>query len=254
MRKSKSGGLGSAPLFSSFERLLEIHGHGYLLAEDPLSGALYTREGYAYGGEIHVLGVIGSIMFPGTAVFSRFEYPSSLPQGAQVNLAEIARNVMLGLGYCDGLFNIEFMYDPCSKQASIIEINPRMSSQFADLFERVDGFNSYALLLDLATGCRPHPTSRRGRYAMAASCVLRTFMDQHVRAVPSERELDRIAFEHPDIRVEVLGTLNQRLSGEMPDGQSLRDGVINLGGRDRPDILAALRECLQHLTFRLEPV
>ena len=245
--------------FRPFERLLEIHaglrlGRGYLLAEGFLSGAQCTLEGYAYGGEIHVLGVIDSIMFPGTAVFSRFEYPSSLPQSAQHSMAEIARNVMLGLGYCDGLFNIEFMYDACSEQVSIIEINPRMSSQFADLFEKVDGFNSYALLLDLATGCRPQPTWRRGRYAMAASCVLRTFEDQHVRALPSERELDRIAFEHPDIRIEVLGALNQRLSGEMQDGQSFRYGVINLGGRDRQDILATLRDCLQHLTFRLEPV
>lgn len=250
-------GLGA--FFRPFERLLEIHaglrlGRGYLLAEDFLSGAQCTLEGYAYGGEIHVLGVIDSIMFPGTAVFSRFEYPSSLPQSAQHSMAEIARNVMLGLGYCDGLFNIEFMYNACSEQASIIEINPRMSSQFADLFEKVDGFNSYALLLDLATGCRPQPTWRRGRYAMAASCVLRTFEDQHVRALPSERELDRIAFQHPDIRIEVLGALNQRLSGEMQDGQSFRYGVINLGGRDRQDILATLRDCLQHLTFRLEPV
>lgn len=42
--------------------------------------------------------MIASIMFPGTAVFNRFEYPSFLPQGAQVSVAAIARNVMLGLG------------------------------------------------------------------------------------------------------------------------------------------------------------
>ena len=89
---------------------------------------------------------------------------------------------------------------------------------------------------------------------MVASCVLRTLEDQHVRALPSERELDRIAFEHPDIRIEVLGALNQRLPGEMQDGQRFRYGVINLGGRDRQDMLTTLRDCLQHLTFRLEPV
>ncbi|MBP8231784.1 MAG: hypothetical protein KAY22_05720, partial [Rhizorhabdus sp.] len=58
----------------------------------------------------------------------------------------------------------------------------------------------------------------------------------------------------PDSRTEVLDALNQRLPGEMQDGQSFRYGVINLGGRDRQNILTTLRDCLQHLTLRLEPV
>lgn len=105
-------------------------------------------------------------------------------------------------------------------------------------------------------------TLRQGRAGSDQACCRGckcgsrdNFTQQYtVRALPSARELDRIAVEQPDSRTEVLDALNQRLPGEMQDGQSFRYGVINLGGRDRHDILTALRDCLQHLTLRLEPV
>ena len=51
------------------------------------------------------------------------------------------------------MFNIEMMYDAATDRIGIIEINPRMASQFADLYEKVDGTNSYT-----------HPARyRRGR-------------------------------------------------------------------------------------------
>ncbi len=37
-----------------------------------------------------IMGVVDSIMFPGTLAFSRFDYPSALPEGVQARMAEIA--------------------------------------------------------------------------------------------------------------------------------------------------------------------
>jgi biotin carboxylase len=105
------------------------------------------------------------------------DYPSALPEDVQRRMADIAATVMPGLGFDNGLFNIEMMYDPESDVISIIEINPRMASQFADLYEKVDGTNSYAVLLDIALGRAPQFTRRQGRYAFASSIVLRSFED-----------------------------------------------------------------------------
>src|SRR6476646_4527442 len=131
------------------------------------------------------LGVVDSIFFPGTLAFSRFEYPSALPDGVQERMADIARRVMRGIGFDNGLFNIEMMYDAPNDRIAIIEINPRMASQFADLFEKVDGTNAYEILVDIGTDVRPTPKRRRGPYQFAASCVLRTFQDCVVAALPS---------------------------------------------------------------------
>ena len=108
----------------------------------------------SYGGEVHILGVVDSIFFPGTLAFSRFDYPSALPEGVQERMADIAERLMSGLGFDNGMFNVEMMYDAREDRIAIIEINPRMASQFADLYEKVDGTNSYEVLLDLGCGVR----------------------------------------------------------------------------------------------------
>ena len=54
----------------------------------------------------------------------------------------VGRSVMPALGFDNGQFNIELVYNPEADTVHIVEINPRMSSQFADLFEKVDGTKS----------------------------------------------------------------------------------------------------------------
>ncbi len=120
--------------FTTFEL-----GTKYLLAEEHLSGQQVTYEGLVHNGECTTVGIVDSIMYPGTICFERFEYPSSLPQSVQLRMADIANRFMHGIGFNNGLFNIEFMYNPAHDTIHIIEINPRLVSQFADLYEKVDG-------------------------------------------------------------------------------------------------------------------
>jgi len=192
-------------------------------------------------------------MFPGTLAFARFDYPSALPKGAQARMAEIATTVMEGLAFDNGLFNIEMMYDLETGQISIIEINPRMASQFADLYEKVDGTNSYRVLLDIAQGRKPQFKRKCGRYAFAASCVLRSFEDCVVVALPSEADLERLVAIYPDMRIELHGELGKKLSDDLQDGTSYRYGIINLGGRDRADVLAQFEKCREILGMILLP-
>ncbi|CAN5439982.1 hypothetical protein BH20ACI3_BH20ACI3_19310 [soil metagenome] len=87
-----------------------------------------------------------------------------------------------------GMFNVEFIYNPRADTILVVKINPRMSSQFADLFEKVDGINSYSVLLDLAFGEEPQISKGEGRYPVAASCVLRTFENKRVMKLPGDDE------------------------------------------------------------------
>ncbi|HZP09176.1 ATP-grasp domain-containing protein [Methyloceanibacter sp.] len=229
--------------FLPLERMLERYvgggiGSERLIAEGVLEGVQVTVEGYAFGGRATVMGVVDSIMFPGTIAFSRFDYPSRLPEDVQARMADIAAKAMEALGFDNGLFNIEMMYDARSNRVSIIEINPRMASQFADLYEKVDGTSSYRILLDIAEGREPRFTRREGRHPFASSCVLRTFEDKIVARLPGEEELTHLEALHPDIRVELHGQVGQKLSDELQDGHSYRYGIVNLGGHDLADVLA----------------
>lgn len=250
---------GAGAFFRPFDRFLQRYAgrameSNFLVAEGLLRGHQTTLDGYVFDGECHPMGVTDSIMFPGTIAFQRFEYPSRLPAEAQDRMFDIARRVMRRIGFDNGQFNIEFMYDPSSGDMGIIEINPRMSSQFGDLFEKVDGTNSYNVMLDLALGRKPRVRRREGRHKMAASCVLRTFDNRLVLKLPTADEIGRVRTRYPDARVEILATEDRKLSQQMQDGRSYRYGLINIGGDDRADILNIFDNCLKMLTFSLAPV
>jgi biotin carboxylase len=245
--------------FLPLERMLERYtgatiGTKRLIAEGLLKGEQVTVEGYAHGGVANIFGVVDSIMFPGTLAFSRFDYPSHLPDCVQARMGEIAAATMQGLGFDNGIFNIEMTYDAGADHISIIEINPRMASQFADLYEKVDGTNSFSVLLDIAQGRTPRFTRRQGRYGFAASCVLRSFADHVVAAVPSAADLERLEHLYPDIRVELHATVGRKLSDEFQDGKSYRYGVVNLGGRDLADVLRQFESCRTQLGIELQPI
>lgn len=244
-----------APFDGLLQRVCGLRiGGGRLIAETPLTGDQFTLEGYVRDDAFHLIGIVDSVMYPGTSAFERFEYPSSLPTPVQDRMAEIAGAVMLGIGYADAIFNVEFMYDSETGDLSIIEINPRLASQFADLYEKVDGRNGYEILLDLALGRPPAAPRRQGPHRMAASCVLRCFENRKVLAMPREDEIAALERRYPGVRVEPLATPGKRLSQEMQDGSSYRYGIVSLGGRDRDDILDRLADSLRRLTFAFVPV
>ena len=244
------------PFFRPFAALFERYvgqpmGRGRVLAEGLLRGKQVTVEGFAFRGRITILGVVDSVMLPGTRAFQRFEYPSSLAASVQERMQALAIRLMAGLGYRDGMFNVEMMFDPKRDAIQVIEINPRMSSQFADLLEKVDGTNSYEVLLDIARGCEPKPRRGCGRYAMVASCVLRTRRDKFVVRVPSQEEVEGLLSERPDLRIEILASPGEALSEQMQDEFSYRYGLIDIGGEDRREILSILDYCRSRLSFEL---
>lgn len=226
----------------------------HLLVEEVLSGVQTTLEGCVYEGKFTVIGIVDSVMIPETISFKQFNYPSSLAADVQERMALIAEQFIKAVAFDNGVFNIEFMYNPTTDQIHIIEINPRMSSQFADLFEKVNGKNTYSLLLDIATGNKPEYVFGQGRHTHATSFVLRTHIDQYVSQIPTEKEREKLRSEFPDVRLEVHATVGKKLSDERQDGKSYRYGLINLGGNGPEELADKCAYVQRLLTFRFRPV
>lgn len=225
-----------------------------LLAEELLEGKQVTLEGYVYENKVAFLGIVDSVMYPNTISFKSFIYPSELPKKIQDRMKSAAEKCMGGLKFNNGLFNIEFIYNQQKDTVSIIEINPRISSQFADLYEKVDGTNSYEILVSIATGNSPLPKQRKGFFKYAASCVLRAFEDKLVKAVPSSRSIEKVRNLFPETRIEIFAEPGQCLSAGLQDGKSFRYCVIDLGGQTIRELEEKLEICKEILQFEMEGV
>jgi hypothetical protein len=221
----------------------------YFIGEELLEGSQVTVDGFAFDGAVETLGVVDSVMFPGTSTFERFEYPSRLPPAVQARIEELARRLVRGMGVRDGQFNVELVYDPRRDEIKIVEINPRMSYQFADLYEKVDGRNSYDILLDLTIGQKSWFRRGDGRCRCAASFVLRTFQGARVTKVPSRSQIERFRQRHTGSRIKVYGRAGQSLQAEMKAVGSYRYAVVNAGAGTRSDLFATYRQAVEHLEF-----
>jgi hypothetical protein len=223
-----------------------------ILLEEYLEGVQCTLEGFFYQGTYHFIGIVDSVMYPGTISFEHFVYPSILPPSVQARMSAIAHQCMAGVGFDNGLFNIEFMYNPTHDTIHIIEINPRMAAQFASLYEMVDGFNTYTIALNIALGLTSSLYRKNGKYLQAASCVLRLQEDCEVVQIPSEAEIRALESVFADIRIEVYASKGKRLSAYLQDGSTYRYAVINVGGENSGDIAQKLATCKSKLTFEFK--
>lgn len=229
------------------------HNGDFLIAEDLMCGVQATVEGYMWGGEFTLIDITDSIMYTGTQSFQRFECPSSLPKLVQEEMESIARQCIEGAGFETGIFNIEMFYNAADNSIKIIEVNPRMCSQFADLMEKLHGVNTYEIQLDLALGRKPTFTRNAGRDKIAASFVSRVFQDALVTRIPISDEIAQITKAFPGIRVEVLAKKGHFLSDEPQDANSFRYLILNLGAESREVLEEKLLQAKKLTVFELCP-
>ena len=228
------------------EFVIDAH---HLVAEERITGIQVNVDGYADRGSIRILGVVDELMYPGTMAFNRFEYPSSLPQAVQARIAAVAEQAMRAVGFDHGLFNVELCYDPRADAIKVVEINPRVASQFVTLYRSVDGISLYDLMLSLAVGETPRCEPRPQAHAYAASFVFRRFDGRPIRPVPGPAQLNRVAARHPDARLMLYAKRGAALAREMKWLGSHRFAVLNLSARDRAKLYARYREIRDALGF-----
>ena len=227
-------------------------GH-HCLAESVLVGDQHTVSGYAQGGEVVIYGVIDSHSYPGTASFSRYQYPSRLSEAIVARMREAATKVIRQTGFEHEAFNIEFFYERQEDRLTLLEVNPRMSQSHGELYDKVDGLPNHKIVSDLAVGRRPAFPRRQGAFALAAKCYLRHFGDAVVTHAPDAEQVARVEREVPgaviDLRIEA-GTLLSELSGQ--DAYSFALAHIYVGGDTEDELLDAYARCVAGLGIELE--
>src|SRR5262249_28639677 len=124
----------------------------HFLVEQLLGGQLVTVEGLCQGDDVVVLGVVDSRVHEQNGNFLEFAYPSRLPAEAQRESERVAAAVARAHRLRDTLFNVELFWDAECRRAAVVEVNPRLCGQFADLHQKVDGVHTYALACELACG------------------------------------------------------------------------------------------------------
>jgi len=233
--------------FTSFE-----FDGSWFLAEELLRGQLVTVEGLVCDGEVTILGVVDSVLHPNGS-FARFDYPSSLPESVLARLGDVSARAVRALALERCLFNLEMMYDRETGHVSIVEVNPRICGQFADLYQKVDGTNSYELALALATGARPRPRRREGCCALASSHPLRVFAPTTVLAAPGPEDVAAAEQLFPGTLVWSECAVGEELADfdVDEDGGSHRYAVVNLGGASREEIGERLERVERRLGYRM---
>jgi biotin carboxylase len=242
-------------LLRPFQQLLDAYSDRRVAAhcfvgERPLHGQQVTVDGFVQDGRTTIIGIVDSVMYPGTTSFQRFDYPSCLPSDVQRRMAQLSSRLIGGSGLNNSLFNIELFYNPEQDLVSIIELNPRMSYQFADLYQRVDGKNPFEVQLEIAMGAAVRWQPGAGPDRAAASFVMRRFANAQVVSVPSSFEVEPLKLLHPGLIVQVLCRPGARLSDYDQDVGSFRYAIINLSARSVDELHARYQHVVQALPFR----
>jgi hypothetical protein len=173
-------------------------------------------------------------------------------------MADVAKRVIRHIGLDRTFFDIEFFYREEDDSIWLIEINGRMSSQFAPLYRMVDGIDMYAMQLEMALGRDPGGREvwgpARNRGLVSASFVMRSFENGAVRRIPSGEDIRRLERRFPEAFVEILVREGEKLSDELQDDESYRYALVDLAAEDRKALLKRCDEAKNFLPFEFEPI
>ena len=219
-----------------------------LIIEAPQHGRQYCLDGYCFDGRPRYLGVVDAIMSPGSDAFMRFDYPGHLPGEIQKTAERVATRFMQAIGFSYGFFNMEFIHDEASGQIKVIEFNPRLSSQFSDLYRRVDGLNLHAMAMALSHGIDPASIEKQEPGAnCASSFVYRSFDRSATVPKPAASALHALKKMFPDSLLFQYPKSPGQIQRDFKWLGSHRYGIMHLGGNDPMD----LRERCEHASSLL---
>ena len=207
-----------------------------------------------YRGELHIHGVVDQPPDE-DGRFSRIDYPSALPVDVQNRMIRYSETFLRHVGFDNGCFNAEFMWDADRDQLWIIEFNTRVSQSHSDLFTKVDGMSNHEVALDVAMGTPPSLPTQQGPFAVATKTRLTHDRDGVVTRVPDQHDIDRLLERFPDTEVLTQVSPGDRLS-ELPnqEGERFELAEIYLGAQDRDGIQQGDQACKDLLTFAFDPV
>lgn len=208
-----------------------------MLLETPVHAEQYNLDGYVFDGKVHAVGVVDAIMFPHTQAFMRHQLPTRLDASVQARALDIARRFLQAVGFTHGLFNMEFFHDAATDRLTVIEFNPRMASQYSDLYRRVLGVDLHAIGLALAHGRDPArlPIAAPSAGA-AASFVYRAFHAHDKVVLPSARQRRALEQAYPGALLFTYPKSAGSIARDYKWLGSYRYAIVHLGGQDADDL------------------
>lgn len=230
-------------LVEPFDRLVKARlGAGVptahrMLLETPVHAPQYNLDGYVFGGKVNAIGVVDAIMYPHTQAFMRHQLPTRLSPSVQARALDVARRFLGAVGFTHGLFNMEFFYDATTDRLTVIEFNPRMASQYSDLYQRVQGIDLHAISLALAHDRDPaslrvtEPTA-----GAAASFVYRALRPDDTVAMPSAQQQRALAQAYPGSMLFLYPKSAGSVARDFKWLGSYRYAIVHLGGKDEADL------------------
>lgn len=223
------------------------------IAESMISGHQCTLEGYAFDGNVVSYGVVDSLREENRSSFSRYEYPSVLPQEIQFRMADVTRRAIQQIGLDNAPFNVEFFYNQTADEVYLLEINPRISQAHTDMFQKVHGVSHHSIMLNLALGRKPKTLYYNGEFSKAAHFMLRTFEGGLIKKVPGKREINILKKFIPGLEVKIPvkeGTHTSEMQGQ--DSYSFELANVFIGGRDQAELVEKYNKVCDGLTFDIE--
>ncbi|GAA1139184.1 ATP-grasp domain-containing protein [Nesterenkonia lutea] len=237
------------------EELREAGGNT-CLAEEIITGIQAAPEGVVARGQFSVHGVVDMLKDPTGRSLERLDYPAStVPPEVQQRMTEAAERFLHHIGFDDGAFNVEYMWDEKTDRLRLIEVNTRISQSHTDLFLKVDGTSNHEVAIDVALGETPHMPSGQGPFTVATQWHITHDTDGIVRRVPDAQEIAEVEHAIPGTLVSIDVKPGDRLS-KLPHQDSYRYkiGDLYLGAEDRDELADKYRRALEILTFEFDPV
>lgn len=226
------------------------------LAEQFVQGIQAAPEGTMFQGRFNVHGAFDMHKDQDGTSFDRLDYPAaSVPEHVQQRMAEHSERYLRQVGFDNGCFNAEFMWDPEADQLWLIEVNTRISQSHSELFVKVDGASNHEVAIDIALGREPRMPHRQGRFAVAAQCMLFHDEDAIVTRVPTDEDKQALREQFPETVLTTLVQPGDRLS-ELAGQDSYRYvvGKAYIGADSREELLARYAAIQAQMPFGFEPV
>lgn len=226
------------------------------LAEQFVQGIQAAPEGTMFQGQFNVHGFFDMHKDEDGTSFDRLNYPAAtIPEDVQQRMTELSERYLRHVGFDNGCFNTEFMWDQENDQLWLIEVNTRISQSHSELFVKVDGASNHEVAIDIALGRQPRMPHRQGRFAVAAQCMLFHDQDAVVTRVPSKEDIDVIREKYPDTVVTSMVAPGDRLS-ELAGQDSYRYivGKIYLGANSHEELLKGYAAIQAEVPFGFEKV
>ncbi|MFW5832925.1 MAG: ATP-grasp domain-containing protein [Pseudomonadota bacterium] len=254
----------STPLARFLERadlppqIAALPSHACIAERMIAHGRQCTLEGYVHAGKARIYGVVDSVRGPNRHSFERYEYPSTLPQAVQEEMAAIACRIAEHAGLDATPFNIEFFWDRRHDRLALLELNVRISKSHSPLFEKVTGVPHNEVMLDVALGREPDYPPADKRFAHAAKFMPRIYGehdDARVEAVPDAAAIEELEARFPgtDIQMHLkpgtkLGRIRHR------DSYSYELATIFMGAPSHAKLMENYRACREQLGVRIEGI